>query len=239
MTTNREFFLRHRNGGGKVYGWEAEVSADTHLDSWSVARDQATIVSAHIENSMIYGASKVFLALIRDNSEIYSAGVQGGQVRINRSTLIGADVCSKLPVLIKNTVLSGEIVVRDSATLIDVSAIGQVRVYGHVVLEANSDRILLRGLMDIHRGFWRRAPKYVELGGPFDEQGFHFGITECTDGHAHVGCKCKPMTKWLEHVKDGRLARVAGWRNELVQRASDTFTEWLDTAQKVEGPFIW
>lgn len=64
-------WLRHKNGGGKIFGNDAEVSADTFLDRSSIIRGDSNVYHSHIEESEIID-SIIVGATVRDSVLNYS-----------------------------------------------------------------------------------------------------------------------------------------------------------------------
>jgi hypothetical protein len=55
----KQVFLRHKNGGGRKFGNECEVSDDTFLDRRSSVGDRAEVFNASIHNSIVCDDTRV------------------------------------------------------------------------------------------------------------------------------------------------------------------------------------
>lgn len=206
----RQLWLRHRNGGGKKYGNDCEVSDDTSLDRTSAVGDEAEVYDSIVRGSCIYGQSIVSRALVlsstvRDQCRIIGSGGR--------------------PV-IKDCDLSGTTKVWQAPTLHNVDLV-DVRVYGTAKLEGPWS---LKEFVRIHRGTWTAPPRYLLIEG----ENINTILSECVDDHYHIGCWCLPRETWFRKGYKERLGAHAGWTPEQIELAFNTTVGWL--TQACEGP---
>jgi hypothetical protein len=91
----------------------------------------------------------------------------------------------------------------DGIRLVGVTVYGDVTLCGPWGLELEGAHI--------HAGEWNEQPRHLLVEG----EGIHVAVLECTDGRAHMGCACRPVTHWLK--KGPRLARRLGWSEEQIE----------------------
>jgi uncharacterized protein YjbI with pentapeptide repeats len=238
QVVEQQFTFRHRNGRGRVLGQDSEVSPDSLLDRDSTVSDGSTVLHARVNYSTIRNHSRIYGAQLK-GCDVSGVTIEGNRVQLLNCDLSGTDIASEEVVMASQCIMTGQISIRGSVLLDRVVASGEVWIGGEtsMVPARENENIELYGLMHIHKGEWRRAPRYREIGHPFELP--HMGITECVNGLAHIGCRCRPMAKWLKHGLDLRLAHRAGWHDAITRRVAEIFTEWLDVPQIYYSGTIW
>lgn len=206
---------RHKNGGGlKVY--PAQASPDSFLDKTSTAEGESNVYESSLEGSALKDtfaySSTVISATVAgsrladaylDNADIISSEIVGAHVRNSRLT--------------DCRVYSND---QDKPALVGVSLVG-VTVYGSALL-CGTWGLDLPGA-HIHAGIWNCQPRHILIEG----EGIHQAVLECTEGRAHMGCECRPITYWLE--RGPRFARRFGWTEEQTEQCR-TFLQSLQSA---------
>jgi hypothetical protein len=86
-----------------------------------------------------------------------------------------------------------------------------VRVEGRAELQGPW-RMICAGAF-IHQGEWQRAPRHILIRG---ENGVSVAVSECTEGWAHIGCRCREIGFWLKCGP--RIGRRLGWTEEQIER---------------------
>jgi hypothetical protein len=206
---------RHKLGGGNVIGIEADASPDSYLDQKSSIDGDSCVISSTLLSSDV---KDVFFCHARlDESVVLNS-------RIASSTILESQLRDSIVAhaWINQSILDDCIVravERESPSLTGV-ALRNVIVEGHSILRGPWT---LDGIARIHRGVWERPPRFLEITG---ENGVHVGVGECTEGHAHIACRCKPIATWLR--AGPRLGRMLGWQPEQISLACRTFEQWRD-----------
>lgn len=130
---------------------------------------------------------------------------------VTNSALRGAQVsgCSLNATLLADCIVAGAPCL--GPVLDGVSLVG-VRVEGLVSL-AGPWSMKCPGAW-IHSGEWHRAPRALRITG---EGGMTVALVECVEGRAHVGCKCRPTSHWLD--RGPAIGRRLGWTEEHIEAA--------------------
>lgn len=197
---------RHQNGGGlKVY--PAQASPDCSLD----------------KNSTIEGETSLsYMCVVRDSAvkDTFAAGY----VVIRHSLLADARL--------SHARADNSDIVRTEIVMAQVNGcrLSDSRIYGGKDGEPYLEQVSLKGVhvsgsaelygpwglnlpgAHIHAGEWEEPPRHLAIEG----EGVHVAVLECTDGRAHMGCACRPVSHWL--AKGPRLARRLGWNEEQIER---------------------
>jgi hypothetical protein len=206
---------RHRKGGGKIYGTDADASPDSYLDLKTAIEG-----NSHVVGSVLVGtqAFDLFAVNSRFDGSVLAAS------RVVNSTLLDCRVKDSeiVQAWVNDSQLSSCIVrpIQSERPTINTVALRNVLVEGDSDLRGPWT---LDGLARIHRGVWEQAPRFMEVKG---ENGVHVGVTECTEGYAHIACRCKPVKAWLE--AGPRLGRILGWTGEQIKQVCRTFELWRD-----------
>lgn len=190
---------RHANGGGRVLE-EAVVSEAVYFDHDSTAKGNALVTGGKFYGTLITGESHISGSPLCEDSEISAKHVSGFPV-------------------IKGCKLMDGVRVFDSPILNNVGLHGTIQIFGDAVLdgftlsyvaEKSGDRLR------IHRGRWMRPPRHIEVDG--------YTISECTDGCFHVGCRCRPLSFWME--KGEKFGRRLGISEQGRTRMRAAFQDW-------------
>lgn len=211
------------NGGGKIYGQNAEVCpvsvldrdsfVDGEVDIWqseligSHVRDFTQIRASHLTNTSV-GCSRLNTEIVQ--SRLIDSRVRGGIV-------IGA--------LVLGSKIRGRARIKGDTSRGGVKIIGST-VKGDAVVEGDAiiKGITLKEWMRVSTGVWLREPRYFNLAEP---EMADVGITESTDGYAHIACQRRPMADWIKKRK--LWIKAGGWTEEMGLRLKHLFEEWLDT----------
>lgn len=198
----RQIWLRHKNGGGRVFGNDASADADTYLDRKSSIGDSAETYDARIYNSQIYDSAIVHRASVWDSSIGGTSRILGGE-----KGAVLAD-CSLL----------GDTRISENPTIYGVF-LRNARVFGDAVLEGNWS---IDEFVSIHRGMWVQPPRYKVIEG----DNIRVVLSECVDDHFHLGCWCLPREIWFRPGYRQRLGAHSGWTPAQVECAFNTFSSW-------------
>lgn len=199
-----QLWLRHRNGGGRKFGNDCEVSADSFFDRKSSIGDTAEIYSAQIHNSVIF--DEVIIA----NATIFRSTLRD-QVRV---------IGGKGGIHLTDCDLSGKTRIWNNAVLDSVTLNG-VLVYGDCVL---SGPWSLSDCIRIHRGHWPKPPRHVLI----EAENIDTIISECVPGFAHIGCWCKSYEEWFRPGYRQMIGKRSGWTPQQIELTFDTFSEWAN-----------
>lgn len=200
-----QIWLRHKNGGGKKYGNDCEVSADTYLDRKSSVGD-----AVEVYTSLIYGS------LITNDSLVSNARIHSSTIK-DQCRIVG----SGPGVNIVNSELTGNTRVWGHAVIMDVT-LENVRVYGNAILQGPWE---LREFVRVHRGIWLKPPRYVLI----DAENIDTVISECVPGFAHIGCFCRSYTDWFRPGYRQMIGKRSGWTSQQVEFTFDTFSTWASS----------
>jgi hypothetical protein len=196
----RQIWLRHRNGNGKKYGNDCEVSEDTLLDATSSVGDRVEVYDSWILNN----------SLLSDDAHVSGAHISSSSIR-DHVHIVGYSILE-----ISGCDLSGNTRLWQSPKLQDVT-LRHVVVFGDAHLVgpwALNDRVR------IHRGRWERAPRYHHL----RSEQIDVMVSECVEDRFHAGCFCLPYAEWKK--KRQRLGARAGWPAGLIEEGFAKMTEW-------------
>ena len=91
---------------------------------------------------------------------------------------------------------------------------------GAVVQNASVFNFSVLPLMKIGCGTWHRQPRFLRV----TKDEYDIGVTESTDGHAYIGCRRKPIERWLKGRE--RFAQVMGWPKDIIDEIADEITQW-------------
>lgn len=194
---------RHRNGGGaKVY--PAQASPDSFIDRLSTVEGESNVYTSTIHDSALKDSfadrSKVNDSLVADcrlaeallrNSDITRTHIVCALVEASRLTDCRIFADEGVPPQVSGVTLSG------------------VTVYGNACLRGTWG-LELEGA-HVHAGVWEQPPRHLLV----EDEGVHVAVLECTEGRAHMGCECRPVTYWLK--KGPRIARRLGWDEEQIE----------------------
>ena len=204
----------HRNGKGRIHGYDAHVSADSYLNEASEVLGESLIHRSSIIDSRILSV-KSFSSTLKSTVARRST-LSHAEISFSDLTEVNASECIiEGSHLKKCDVLSLE-GVRPHLSCVDLEG---VIVEGDVTLR----NFNLKGIARIHDGEWSRAPRHIEIVG----NDLHVGVTECTNGRAHLACECRPLVWWLskrEHLK--KVLSKRGWLSEQIQSVLLAFEEW-------------
>jgi hypothetical protein len=64
----------------------------------------------------------------------------------------------------------------------------------------------------IHFGAWGHPPRHKRVEGA---NGVSMAVSECVNGQAHIGCKCRPTSHWLE--RGPAVGRRFKWTEEQIE----------------------
>lgn len=192
---------RHPNGGGaKVY--PAQGSPDSYIDRESSVEGESavyagTLLETAVKDSFV-AYSTLARALVYD-SRLSDAKVENAHVE--SSHLVNA--------IVRNSRLHNCRVASaglGTPVVFGVNLSG-VTVYGGATLTGPWS-LHLEGA-HIHAGDWYDRPRHLLIEGG----GIHEAVVECTQGRAHMGCKCMPVSYWLGEQGE-RIAKRFGWSEE-------------------------
>jgi hypothetical protein len=194
---------RHKNGGGvKVY--PAQASPDSFIDRHSSVEGESGVYDCALYSS----ALKDTFAY---RSTVTSSAV--ADCRVAEADITGSDLvsCEAGASTIEGCRLTDCRVFADGPAvpalggvrLVGVTVYGEVSLFGPWGLELPGAHI--------HAGHWSEQPRHLLVEG----DGIHVAVVECTEGRAHMGCECRPVTHWLE--KGPRLARRLDWSEEQIE----------------------
>lgn len=198
---------RHKNGGGlKVF--PAQASPDSFLDKLSSIEGESEVYGSHVTGS----ALKDSFVAMRSNvsgSAVADSRIIGSTVRnsdLTLSSVVGAHVegCRLSRCRVSGDEFKDPFAV--GVRLEGVTVSGDANLYGPWALELPGAHI--------HTGSWSEQPRHVLIKGE-GEEGIHVAVLECTEGRAHMGCECRPVTHWLE--RGPALARRFGWSEEQIE----------------------
>lgn len=198
----RQIWLRHKNGGGKVFGNDADVSADSYVSRHSSVGDFAEVFDSRIYDSRVSDSAIVHRASVWDS-------IIGGSSRV-----LGGDKGAVLA----ECILSGDARISDSPTIYGVF-LRDARIFGDAVLEGDWS---ITDFVRIHRGIWLQPPRYEVI----QDENIRVVLSECVDDHFHLGCWCLPRETWFRPGYRQRLGLHSGWTPEQIQFAFDTFSSW-------------
>jgi hypothetical protein len=193
---------RH-NGHALVKDNLSDISRDSFCDRDTEIDKESFIHSSYLRASVIESGriadSRLFNCVVL-NSSLFD--LRANESVVQASFLTHADIerCRLDDCLIRPG---------DGGTpkLKDVGLQGVV-VDGSVDLEGGW---ILEGNYYIHCGKWNRSPRAMMLS---SEGGIRVGLSECTDGRAHIGQRCHSIEQWLR--VGPRLGRMIGWDIETV-----------------------
>lgn len=191
----KQVFLRHKNGGGRIYGNDALVTASTFLDRGSSVGDDAEVYDSELISSVVTDHAVISGARIVDS-------YISGEVRV-----LGA-------VNVTNSTLSGQCRLWGDAKIAD-ATLHNVFVFG----DATVDGFSLSAFVRIHSGVWVSAPRFEIL----RAANLEITISECTEDRFHVGCFCRPWVTWARQEWRQRIGRAAGWPLELIEEGFQWF----------------
>ena len=195
-------YLVHKRGKGKIWGDDAEVCADSILETDSEVKGDSEvlgsrvslnsrIIDSHVSNAQIVGS-------------VIVETVVSGQVKISAS-YVECDFVSGLANISFSRIreksrIWGRPKIRNS-TITDLSVFGTAELQG-VCIEGSQGRI--------GQGFWTRPPRIVR----YDD--LEFTVTESINDEVYIGCKLYK----LEHIlKIGdKLGRNCGWSQYQIDR---------------------
>jgi hypothetical protein len=201
---------------GKAFGTLVDVCPDSTFDKTSFAGDTADIWQSRVIASRIQGQARIRQSLIENSS----VGVmQGrGECEATASTLVGTE-------LVNGHILGSEVtnsVIHGTGVMIRNSIVAGCNIRGDVaIMNADIEGLELKSKMRL-TGTWRRNPRFWLL----ENEMTSVGITEGLDGTAFVGCRLKPMIRWIKG-KD-RWIQAGGWPREIGDQLEMLFTQWLD-----------
>lgn len=213
---------RHRNGNGLAYGEGVHLSADTFFDKDSEAHGETLLLSSSAAGSSFEDSFAYLSRFSRIELEApFSPGPPPHvpclvrNSRVSHARVIGS-------VVLDSSIAEAEIIncrLRDCVVeplhgigpmLLSVRLEG-VTVSGDVCLRGPWE---MRGPYRIDAGEWGRSPIHKLIEG---ENGVSVGLSECTEGRAHVACRCAPVERWL--TKGPRVARRLGWTEGQISSA--------------------
>lgn len=205
----------HPNGRGTVLGEAAHVSADTYLDRASVVEGEtslrrSTVVDSNVRDSFLFDTS--LTGSVAVDSRLASSRLLGTSAE--GSSVTDCDA-------VDSRLRGVEVGSRDGRgpSLYMVELEGVV-VEGFVRLRGPWS---LAGHLRIHAGEWKRAPRHIRITG---ENGVVSDVSECTEGRAHISCKCRPVSYWLE--RGPALGRRLGWTESQIEECRVFFEELKD-----------
>jgi hypothetical protein len=207
-------FERYKSG--KLFGEMVDICPNSSLDKHSFAGDQASIWQSHLVRSRVQGTAKLRNAVLEGSS----AGVMlgAGECEVTATTLIDTEFIngSALGSVIKRSIVHGlNVIIKDSI-------VDKCEISGDVIIDrAEISGLVLSGKMRL-TGKWNREPRYYLL----ENEIANIGITEAQNGHAFIGCKLKPMARWIKG-KD-RFVKAGRWPREMGDELHKLFEEWLD-----------
>lgn len=196
-------YLRHRNGNGKIFGNDAEVDKETFLDRTSSVGDNAEVHNSSIGQNSI----------VCDNAQVVNASLSNTTTREN-ARITG---CSGT-VFIADSEISGESRIWGAPCIQGVN-LRNARVFGDAILIGEW---ALDEYVRIHTGVWHRPPRYRLIEG----DNINVILSECVDGHFHLGCWCLPRETWFRKGYRERLGKRSGWTPAQIELAFDTFNQW-------------
>jgi hypothetical protein len=194
---------RHRNGGGtKVY--PAQASPDSFIDKVSSVEGESGVYVSSLTAAALKDSFVAWSLL----TEVTAADCRLSDSFIEKSDIVGsevvtADIAGCRLFQCRVSAEGGPRPRLRGVTLTGVTVYGDVALSGPWGLDLPGAHI--------HAGEWREAPRHTLIEG----EGVHVAVVECTDGRAHMGCTCKPISYWLE--KGPRLARRLGWNEEQIE----------------------
>jgi hypothetical protein len=206
-------YLRHKNGNGKYYGYDAVIDCDSYLGKNSRLFDKADVWQSQIIDSAVAYTSKVRNSVLlhsKVGSEHYESEVVDSRLKhsfVEGGTVLGA--------VLTNAYVSSHCVVTggylENAHLRDAVIIEN---------QAIVKNVMLHGKMRIGYGTWERPPRYFEI----KDDVIDCGVTESTEGFAYIGCQRKKIKDWLH--KKHLFGKVEGWSDDLIDEIGK-LGEWL------------
>lgn len=243
---------RHPNGGGYVRGAQAIVSPSAFVGPEASVFHGAHVtgLSRLVGQTGVGGTAIVHHSFVADSvigkvlpaGETYTVGGQPFQPTFPfvananitarskiENHLVAGDPRFNLTII--NSWLEDASEVRDRAHLEHVHLLHYATVCEEArVIGTAEETIHLGSRYHVHRGEWNVAPSYFEVGGPFDDDGIHVGVTECTYGNVNVGCWCVNAAKLVKairrHGPDWRIARRYGWKMNHLNQLTEGLQAW-------------
>lgn len=191
----------HTNGGGIIVGADPAVGSDCFIDRTSLVEGRSFISNgSRIVNSPLKDTHASF-ANITDSPVLFSH-ITGAIVRGSGLEGVVIRGTKAKTANVQNCLLSNRIVVEGC----DVRGL---ELTGPFLLHVD----------------WKREPRRRLLEISPDVQ---LGIIECRPGYAHVGCKCRKISDWVEHKEALRryFTREKGWQGDEVDVIHELFEEW-------------
>lgn len=202
MTKSHPTYLRHKNGGGKIFD-NSEVCEKSFADRLSVIRDESSVWSSRLEASEI-SAALVTNSVVK-NSVIIAADVTGGMIE---RSIIACELITG-NVRIKNCQILGKSRIVHSASCENVK-FKNLTVKGNARLEnwEQAEDDCFDGFHGyVSRGVWKRPPRVFRISDGIT-------ITESIAGFAYVHCREFPISHWLKI--GNRYGAVCGWTKEQI-----------------------
>jgi hypothetical protein len=216
-------YERHRNGRGKVFG-EVDICRNSFLSKNSFAGDEADIFFSSVEDSAVKEKARVRNSMIKGFSEVLGKAEVSGS-SIENTKVFGS--ASVIGATVDNSVICGQAKIRGAqhesqgVTVFNSVIRDEARALDNAVIcGITLDRKMRVGGSDVWVDF---PPRYFEVNNEIAE----IGITEARAGEAYIGCKRKPIEKWLKGAR--RFAKKVGWTEEMVAEISQILLSWLET----------
>lgn len=208
------------NGGGKIFGMEVFVCADSYVDRESFTAGNANIWNSEIRQSKVVGDSRIRNSKVEDFSEIGASRlpVEIVQSHVIHSKLTGGSITGALVVDSRITGLAQVRGNNEGAKIIGSTLKGRVIVEGSAIVKG----IILEKRMRIVNGVWLKPPRYFE----FDNEVAQIGVTESVNGEAMVGCRNHKMTDFIKKRK--LYMNVMKWPEEMITTIKHRMESWLD-----------
>jgi len=207
-------YLRHKNGNGKYYGYDAFIDKDSLLNRNSNLFDNADVWTSQVINSTVAYKSKIRNSVLF-HSKVGDADYESEVVdsRLKHTFVKGGTV---LGAILDTCYISEECVVK-GGNLQNCHLTGAVVIENKPILK----NLKLHSRMRIGYGNWEREPRYFEVG----DGDLIVGITESTEGYVYIGCQRKRIADWLK--KKELFSRIAGWSEEMTASTVERLGEWL------------
>lgn len=197
----------HRHTGGQVLDLNSEVCPSSVLKQATVGEDCDVYIS-RLDRSWAEHSEIVHSSVTRGdirNSRLVMSVVDGSDV-VDSAVYDGAVFDSK----IEGVVLRGG-VIKNCRIISDC-------IVGNAVL----DGLTITEDMRIGEGHWTRVPRCFKFS---NDVATNIVVTESTDGCAYIGCRRKPMRRWIQGAR--RFGKVIGWDTATTDMIAAHFEEWL------------
>lgn len=211
-TTERVRAYRHPNGGGQKF-YPSQASPDAFLDGQTTIEGETNVYGGRTTDSALRDTVAAVSGI--DGSLVAGSSVVESYIR--KSDIVSSQIISAYVAGCRLTKCRVFTNAGGQPRLFLVRLSG-VTVYGDAIL-VGSWGLELEGA-HIHAGVWRTPPRHTLIEGG----GIHEAVVECTEGRAHMGCKCMPVSYWL--AKGARIARRFGWDKRQIEQCQ-SFLETL------------